>query len=493
MPRLTSRIAHVRPARRSTRILGALLVGSAVLAAADSAYAHGLGGRADLPIPVWLFGWVAAVVLVLSFVGLGTLWREPRLARSTERALPGWLATVVTSRAVAILLGAAGVFLLGVTIWSGFAGTQIATANFAPIFVYVIFWLGLVPASIFLGDVFAAVNPWRAMGRAAGWALSRTTGGPTPEPVPYSPKLGIVPAATGLFAFAWLELVAKDGELPRNVAAATLVYTCITIIAMAVWGVEPWMRRGETFSVYFGLIGRIGPFARRNGRIVLRWPFAGLASYEPTRGIVLFVAIMIGSVSFDGLQEGPVWSRIGPEFEGAFDGAFGDTGARLLSDSLGLVMMIAIIWTFYRLGVEAVRYATRDSATRPSSNELARTFAPSLIPIAVAYLGAHFITLLLIEGQSIASLISDPLGRGWDIFGTQSSGINFGLIGATNTWYLQVSLVVAGHVAGLMLAHDRALELWGDSKVATRSQFGMLVVMVGLTSFALWLLAKANA
>ena len=476
------------------RRLTALALSAAVaLTAADVAWAHGLGGRADLPIPVWLFGWVAALVLVVSFVGLGVLWREPELAQSRERALPRWLSALVASRAVSIVLGAAGVFLLGVTIWSGFAGTQIATGNFAPIFVYVIFWLGLVPASIFLGDVFAALNPWRALGRSTGWVLGKLLRGPTPEPVPYSPSLGILPAATGLFAFVWLELVAREGELPRNVAAATLVYTCVTVISMAVWGVEPWMRRGETFSVYFGLIGRIGPFARRNGRTVLRWPFSGLAHYDPPCGLVLFVTIMIGSVSFDGLQEGPVWSRIAPEFEGAFDGVFGDTGARLLSESLGLVIMIGIIWAFYRVGVEAVRYATRESPTPISSSEIARRFAPSLIPIAVAYLGAHFITLLLIEGQSIASLVSDPLGHGWNIFGTRQSGIDFGLIGATNTWYLQVSLVVAGHVAGLVLAHDRALELWGDSKVATRSQFGMLAVMVGLTSFALWLLAKANA
>lgn len=489
----TSGLSHSARRRAAAAFSVAGLAATALLIGAETAKAHGLGGRADLPIPVWLFSWVAGVVLVVSFVALGALWQQPRLVNSGVRALPDWLSRVVVSRALSVLLGAAGVFLLGVTIWSGFAGTQIATGNFAPIFVYVIFWLGLVPASILLGDVFAAVNPWRAIGRGTGWLLGKALGGPTPEPLPYNPRLGIVPATLGLFAFAWLELIAQNGELPRNVAAATLVYTCVTLVAMAVYGVEPWIRNGETFAVYFALIARIAPFERRDGQIVLRWPLSGLARYEPPDGIVVFVAIMIGTVSFDGLQEGPVWQRIGPEFEAAFDGLFGDTGARLLSDSLGLVIMIAIIWAFYRAGVEVIRHITRESAAPMSGEAIARAFAPSLVPIAVAYLGAHFITLLLIEGQSIASLVSDPLGRGWDIFGTRSSGINFGLIGATNTWYLQVSLVVAGHVAGLVVAHDRAIELWSDSKVATRSQLGMLVVMVGLTSFALWLLAKANA
>jgi hypothetical protein len=484
---------HSARRRRAAILAVAGLVGGATLATAGAAQAHGLGGRADLPIPVWLFSWVAAVVLVISFVALGALWKEPRLASSAVHRIPAWLNSVVTSRAVSIVLGAAGVFLLGVTIWSGFAGTQIATGNFAPIFVYIIFWLGLVPASIVFGDVFAAVNPWRALGRGTGWLLGKVLGGPTPEPLPYSKDLGMLPATVGLFAFAWLELIAQNGALPRNVAAATLVYTCVAILGMAVYGVEAWMRRGEAFSVYFNLISQMAPFERRDGRICLRWPLSGLATYEPSRGLVLFVAIMIGSVSFDGLQEGPVWLRIGPEFEAAFDGVFGDTGARLLSDSLGLVGMIAIIWAFYRAGVEIIRYVTRESDAQMSGSDIARSFAPSLVPIGIAYLGAHFITLLLIEGQSIAALVSDPLGRQWDIFGTSSTGINFGLLGATNTWYLQVSLVVAGHVAGLVVAHDRALELWKDPKVATRSQLGMLVIMVGLTSFALWLLAKANA
>ena len=479
--------------RRRTAIFAiAGLAGGATLAAAGAAQAHRLGGRADLPIPVWLFSWVAAVVLVISFVALGALWKEPKLAGSAVHRIPTWLNSLVTSRAVSILLGAAGVFLLGVTIWSGFAGTQIPTGNFAPIFVHIIFWLGLVPASILFGDVFAAVNPWRALGRGTGWLLGKVLRGPTPEPLPYSKGLGMLPATVGLFAFTWLD-IAQNGELPRNVAAATLVYTCAAILGMAVYGVEPWMRRGETFSVYFNLISQMAPFERRDGRICLRWPLSGLATYEQSRGLVLFVAIMIGSVSFDGLEDGPVWLRIRPELEAAFDGVFGDTGARLLADSLGLVGTIAIIWAFYRAGIKVIRYVTRESDIPMSGGEIARSFAPSLVPIGVAYLGAHFITLLLIEGQSIAALVSDPLGRQWDIFGTSSTGINFGLLGATNTWYLQVSLVVAGHVAALVVAHDRALELWKDSKVATRSQLGMLVIMVGLTSFALWLLAKANA
>jgi hypothetical protein len=89
--------------------------------------------------------------------------------------------------------------------------------------------------------------------------------------------------------------------------------------------------------------------------------------------------------------------------------------------------------------------------------------------------------------------VSDPLGKGWDLFGTRDASINYGLIGATTTWYVQVVLVVLGHAAGLALAHDRALVLYDDPRAATRSQLWMLAVMIGFTSLALWLLSQANA
>ena len=131
------------------------------------------GGRSDLPIPEQLFGVAAAVVLIVSFIGLAVLWPTPRLERGGFRAFPRAVSRVLLSRPVAILCGAAGVFLLGLVVWSGLTGVQVASANFAPTFVYVVFWLGLVPVSLIFGDVFRALNPWRAIGRAvAGWRAS---------------------------------------------------------------------------------------------------------------------------------------------------------------------------------------------------------------------------------------------------------------------------------------------------------------------------------
>jgi hypothetical protein len=169
-------------------------------------FAHGLVARSDLPIPEWLFGWAAAMVLVVSFVALAVLWPEPKLERDHWRPLP--LGRGLAGRPVQILCGAIGAALLGVVIYAGLRGTQSSTANLAPTFVYVIFWLALVPASVLFGDVFKAFNPWRAIGRGVGWIASKATRGGLPAPLSYPERLGHWPAAAGIFAFAVMELVA---------------------------------------------------------------------------------------------------------------------------------------------------------------------------------------------------------------------------------------------------------------------------------------------
>lgn len=467
-----------------------LALGLAALALATPApaLAHGLAVRADLPIPTWLFGWTAGIVLVLSFVGLAAGWHRSRFEPYRTRPLPTWLAAALTSRAVEIALGAFGVFLLGVTVWSGLVGVPLVLDNFAPSFVYIAFILGLVPISILFGDVFRAVNPWFAIGKAFAWVMRLTARSELPPPLPFPDRLGHLPAAAGLVAFAWLELIAKGGQVPRTVAIATLVYTAVTFIGMAAFGVRPWIDRGESFSVYFGLFARLSPFERRDRSIVLRPPLAGLATLQPIRGTVLLLAVMLGSVTFDGAQEGPVWGWLAPRVEDGL-GFLSDEGARLLTSGLGLAACVALLYAFYRVGALMAGRAGR--VDRPGA--LAGAFVHSLVPIAVAYVLAHYVSFMVLQGQGMAALISDPLGRGWDLFGTASAGIDFTLIDSSQVWYLQVALVVVGHVAGLVSAHDRALVLLGDSRAATRSQLWMLLIMVALTSFALWLLNNANA
>ena len=463
-----------------------------------SLLAHGIVGRADLPIPEWLFGWAAAMVLVISFVALAVLWPRPRLQDEEFRPLPGGLSRVLTSRAVELVCGAVGVALLVLVVWSGLSGIQTPQANFAPTFVFVIFWLGFVPLAVLFGDVFRAFNPWRAIGRAVAWVASAAARGPVPAPMAYPERLGHWPAAAGLFAFAALELVASNGDKPENVAIGALVYSGATFVGMALYGVEAWCARGEAFGVYFNLFSRISPFCRRGDEVGLRRPLSGLAALQPVAGTVALLAVLIGSVTFDGVAEAPLWTGISPDLAEFFRSlGFSPEKALEATFLLGLVAAIALVGGFYRLGVAGARTVGGDL----SAGELAKAFIHTLVPIAFAYVAAHYLTLLLYQGQAVIRistapfgyLASNPLGEsGTDLFGTANDAIDYAVIGATATWYWQVAFVVVGHVAALILAHDRALAIYRDSRLAVRSQYWMLVVMVGFTSLALWLLAQSN-
>jgi len=406
---------------------------------------------------------------------------------------------VLISRPVEILSGSIGVFLLGLVVYTGLEGTQSTTAHFAPTFVYVVFWVGLVPLSVLFGDVFRAFNPWRAIGRAVVRAARTAARGPVPAPLEYPSWLGRWPAVIGIFAFATMELVISDGSQPENVAIGTLVYSALTFVAMALYGVDAWIDRGEAFSVYFGLFARISPFERRGREIGLRKPLSALAALEPLPGTVPFVAVMIGSVTFDGAAEAPIWTNIAPDIANFFEN-LGVAPEHALEAAffVGLLGAVLIIYGFYRLGVAGAKSVGGGF----SSKRLAGSFIHTLVPIALAYVTAHYLTLLLFQGQGLlvldplprlGYLASDPLGDGSNLFGSAGKAINFGVISSNETWYCQVGFVVAGHVAALTLAHDRALAIYDRARLAVRSQYWMLAVMIGFTSLALWLLSQANS
>ena len=164
------------------------------------------------------------------------------------------------------------------------------------------------------------------------------------------------------------------------------------------------------------------------------------------------------------------------------------TAARVAA-TLGLVGGVLLVAGFYRLGIEGARTV----GGHLTLQQLERGFVHSLVPIAAVYVAAHYLTFLVFEGQAIGYLASDPFNQSWDLFGTVNAGIDYTIFPQESTWYVQVAVVVLGHVAALTLAHDRALVLYGDSRLAVRSQYWMLGVMVGFTSLALWLLAQAAA
>ena len=462
----------------STRARLAVLAGVAAAAGAvapAAAEAHGLVQRTNLPIPEWLFGWAAAIVLVASFAALAVLWPTPRLQQPGWRPLPGGLGRVLGSRPVEVVCAAIGVGLLVVVVLAGYTGKGSALDNLAPTFILIDFWVGLAFLSVLLGDLFRAFSPWRAIR--------------LPGVRPYPERWGRYPAALALLGFTWVELVSGWGESPVDLTTAALVYTGYTLVMQAVFGTEAWSRNGEAFAVYFNLFSRLSVWETRDREVGLRPPLGGLPRLDTPPGTVFFVVVMIGTVTFDGFSQGQLWTDLSVDLVDALDGLFSVETAIKLAGTLGLLAGVAVIGVFYRLGIDGARSVGGEY----DAPELRRAFIHTLVPIALVYVAAHYLTFLLFEGQATFYLASDPFGEGWDIFGTADRAIDYTYLSQNAAWYVQVGVVVAGHVAALMLAHDRALALYKDTRLAVRSQYWMLAVMVGFTSLALWLLAQAAA
>ena len=453
----------------------------ALLAAPAPALAHGLVGKTDLPIPRWLFAWAAAVVLVVSFVALATLWPKPRLQRIAEREL------LRLPRVLEPICGLIGVALFAIVVYAGFAGSQEATANLLPTWIYVIFWVGLAFASVLFGDVFRAFNPWRALARAAARVMPARS-----EPMPYPAWLGRWPAVIGLLGFAWLELVYTNKDVPQTLAILSVAYAIVQLVGMSLYGIETWSTRGDAFGVYFGLLARLAPLRWAAGRVYGRPPFVGTTGLEALPGTVPLLAVMIGSTSFDGFSVGSVWvgsNGLFSQLQTSFaDAGIGIDTASELASTVGLVAMIGVIAGLFRLGILGMR----SLGGKHTAQDLARRFVHSLAPIAAAYVIAHYFSLLVYQGQALAYLASDPLGDGSNLFGTASTGIDYQAVAANTIWYVQVGALVIGHVAGLMLAHERALIVYRRPSDATRSQYWMLAVMVGFTSLGLWILSSTQ-
>ncbi len=459
-------------------------------------FAHALVARKDLPIPAWLFAWGASIVLIASFFALSAAWRKPRFERERWRPLGAGLSRALLSPPVQALCGLVGVFLLGVAIYAGLRGTEAPDRNFALTFLFVTAWLGFPFFSALLGDVFRPVNPWRALGRVAG-AGFRAIAGQRPAHLAYPEALGRWPAAIGLLAVVWLEVVygASGGVAvgldPNAAAIAALLYSAYTLAMMAVFGVEEWCRSGEVFSVYFGMFSQLGWFGVEDGRLGRRRPLAAATHWATLPGSVAVVIASIASTSFDGAQEGAFKAAIESTFNRLVDAGVGLTTSLRLTDTIFMVACFAGVGLVYLLGVRGMR-TVRGA---PPLRTLRAGFAHTLIPIALAYLIAHYFSLFVFQEQAqFTYLLSDPLGTAsTDLFGTASGGVDFNLLSAGAIWYVQVGALVAGHVLGLTLAHDRALAYWPDYRDATRSQYWMLAVMVAFTCFGLYLLSVANA
>jgi hypothetical protein len=448
--------------RRAGVVGGALLL---VLLTPGIALAHGIGGRLDLPVPVTYFIAAAGVVIVISFIALALLWPEPRL-QGGPRHEPARL--TIPRRGVLPALGVIGLLLvIGQLVVAALGLTTDPTRpSIAPVLIWVVFWLVVPFTGAVAGDWYTDLNPWRTIGRT--FRVGRG------ERIWLRDAVGVLPAAALLLSFTWLELVNHESGSAVALGWAALIYTIAVLAAMAYAGLETGLTVFDAFTPYNRLISSLSPLGRRaDGRLVWRGWLRALTVLPEWRGMALFVCVAIGTVTYDGAS-GTAW----------FKAAFGGFADSVLGGTVLLVGSVALIALAYWVASWA---AARLVGGDWTAGRVSTRFAHTLVPIALAYAVAHYLTLIIFEGQQLIAAISDPFALGWDLFRTADRKVDFFIATSEPIWYVQLAVIVTGHVTGVVLAHDRALGDFGPD--AVRSQYAMLLLMVALTTLGLLILA----
>ena len=505
-------------------VLIVLIAGISLLA--RPVYAHGFGERTELPVPLGFFLIGAGAVVGLSFAIIG-LFSKGNSGHSSywryNLYQHRWIRLALTSRILLLPLQLLSVFLLGLVIAAGLFGDQTPSSNFSPTFIWIVWWVGMGFVVALLGNLWVLLSPWRIL---LDWAESfyrKLKPGARLSPArQYPQNWGMWPALLLFLLFTWIQDAFVQSPLPNRVAVMAIIYTVITLGGMAIFGKHQWLRHGEAFSVVFSFLAKFAPtevrvrdtgccstcdegclsanvgcvncyecFSRSETQELNIRPFAiGLADNESKSNDVLaMVVLLLATVTFDGFSATQIWVDIqtysvdifinvanGPNFNG-----------RTIADTLGVLFFPGAFLMIY---LTFCRFISGSAGSNLSTIVVARRFSFSLIPIALAYNIAHFITLLLIQGQLIIPLTSDPFGLGWDLLGTAGYQINIGAINARILWYLSVGLIVVGHIMAVYLAHLVSLRTFQDRSVAISSEVPMLMLMVIYTVVSLWTIAQ---
>lgn len=409
--------------------------------------AHGLGGGSDLPIPASYAIAGGTAALTISFVILMVAWRTPRYDEPGRGVrVPPAIAQALDSRAFALLLRAVGLVILGFVAWAAIFGQDLLTnPTFGVIYVWL--WVGIVPLSLLFGPFYKAISPARTF----HLAMSRVTGGePDRGLVAYPSWLGYWPAALGLLAFVWLELVYPNGTMLGPVRLWLAIYLATMLMGGAVFG-SRWLERADPFEVYSTLVGHLSIWGRERtadegtpGALTLRSPLRNLATVRGEPGLVAVVAVLLGSTGFDSFRSSTFWVQFSQDR---------GTDITLVNTALLVAACTLVGVTFFA--------ATMATPVVPGvvRRQLPQTMAHSIVPIIIGYMVAHYLTFLVEYGQQTLIQVSDPLSNGSNLFGTADWSVNYWLSeDPTRLATIKVLAIVIGHVLGVIMAHDRALQ-----------------------------------
>lgn len=431
--------------------------------------AHGVGGAKDLPIPAEYAIAGACAALAISFTVLALAWRTPRFnTGGAASPVPAWLSTMVDSTWFRLVVRIWGFAFFCYVAAAAVFGKDLDTNPIFGVF-YVLLWVGLVPMSLAFGPFYKAISPVRTI----NWALAKVAGtDPEHGLRDYPRRLGYWPAALGLFAFAWFELV-----YPFNAELGPLrlwcsIYVAVMLVGGAVFG-NKFIEHADPFEVFSTLVGHLSVWGREKGRLVLRSPLANLDLVEARPGLLAVGSVLLGSTAFDSFKGSNWWTR----------------HIQSIDDHVTLINLAAlfcfIATVFVLFAVATMLTGIHDGSRR---SHLPEKFAHSLVPIVVGYFVAHYLSYLVEWGQLTVIRLSDPFSTGANYLGTGDRAVNFWLTyHPTFLALTKVGGVIVGHVLAVVAAHDRAIRLLPKRHQLT-GQLTMLVVMVGFTIGGLALL-----
>ena len=472
-------------------LLGALML---TVLLPNTAFAHGFGERYDLPLPLEHYLTAAGLAVALSFVIITIFSRRDIGGSYPQKNLRTWrLGRALAHPGLLATFRGLAAFVFVIYVTAGLFGTDDPNANLVPTMTWVVFWVGIAYISALVGDIWSLINPWKILFSYSESLIWRMTGKDLSRYEPYPESWSAWPAVAFFLAFAWVEIVYTGSDVPFNLAALVLAYSGITFAGMWWFGRDEWLQNAEVFSIVFGFLATFAPIhvtepgdAQAEPAFTLRpWGAGLLIALRPDLPRAVLLVMMLSTASFDGFVETGTWTELLLSLYPSFDflGSYTFSGITTFGLLLAPVIFFAVFATTSRMMGWLVNSSLR-------SIDLVRGFVYSLVTIALAYHIAHFFSFLMIQGQRIIALVSDPFGAGWDLFGTADFVIDIGIVNARFVWFLSIAVIVMGHIMAVYIAHVYALRMFPGKNNSVRSQYPMLVLMTAYTMASLWIVAQ---
>ncbi len=465
----------MRATRSYRRMIARLVFFTALLCPALAlAHASDSGIRQLLPTQYFVVGGTIAVAL--SFLVLAAL--PGRVAHGVFR---GGEVLDFTLPRVETVTGVLGLCIASALIWIGFTGTRDPLENLLPLSIWTIWWMALPLLTAIIGNIWALFEPWSGTMRVLG--MGEKGRDVLPESWGYTPAIAL------FLGFAWFELVSLSPEDPGTLAVTVFGYIVLTFVMCARFGTKAWLARGECFSVFFRFISLLAPvqWRRHEGRVTVSIGVPGFAVLNhppiPASGGV-FIILALATLSFDGMSSTFSWLGL----IGVNPLEFPGRSAVVVQNTLGLLGFAgALIGAFFLscwLGEQLAGGDLRGAAAR---------LALSILPISLAYHFAHFLTILMVNGQYTLIALNRQFEGGRDVFGLNHLEVTTSFLFVHSTveriWWAQSGAIVLGHVLAVILAHAIASEVFKTQRGAALGGLPLALLMVGYTAFGLWLLA----